>query len=83
MTVYATGGDGHPTRYQPRCYHATWVLPGSPSVDAAAAAVSAVPIAKTTEGVAITKMKQSIHRYNSKQISSACSFCEESVEQKW
>ena len=59
MTVYATGGDGHPTRYQPRRYHATWVLPASPSVDAAAAAVSAVPIAMTTEGVGILKMKHS------------------------
>lgn len=59
MTVYATGGDGHPTHYQLRRYHATWVLPGSPSVDAAAAAVSAVPIAMTTKGVAITKMKHS------------------------
>lgn len=59
MTVYVTGGDGHPTHYQPHCCRVTWVLPGSPSVDVAAAAASAVPIATTTERVGMIKMKHS------------------------
>lgn len=49
MTVYVTGGDGHLSHYQPCRCRVTWVLPGSPSVDAAVAAASAVPIAMTKE----------------------------------
>lgn len=57
MTAYVTGGDGHSTHYQPRCCCVTWVPPGSPSVDAAAAAAFVVPIATTTE--IVIKMKHS------------------------
>lgn len=49
MTAYVTGGDGHPALFQPRHCYETWVPPGSPSVDAAAAAASVVPRATTTE----------------------------------
>lgn len=59
MTVYVTGDDGHPAHYQ-RCHcRVTWVQPGSPSVDAAAAAASAVPIATTTDRMGMIKMKHS------------------------
>lgn len=65
MTAYVIVGDGHPTRYQPlhcRC-HITWVLPGSPSVDAAAAAASAVPITMTMQRM---KHNQVMDRIQSK-----------------
>lgn len=90
MTVYVRGGDGHPNHYQPRHCHCrvTWVLPGSPSADAAAAAASAVPIATTTERMGVTKMK---HRhvidiiqskYHKHKKKTKLSVREESVEQK-
>lgn len=59
MTAYVKGDDGHTTRYQHHCWYVTWVLPESPSVDAAAAVASVVPIAMTTEKVGVTKMKHS------------------------
>lgn len=59
MTVYETGADGLPAHCQPHRHPATWVLPGSPFVDAAAAAASAVPIATTAVRVRGQEVKHS------------------------
>lgn len=57
--MFVTGVDGPPAHYQPHRCRVTWVLPGSPSVDAAAVAVSAVPTVTTTERVEVIKIKHS------------------------
>jgi len=51
--VHVTGADGLPARCQPRRRPAAWAPPGSPSVDGAAAAASAAPIATTTGRVSM------------------------------
>lgn len=57
-TGYETAGDGQPNCCRLRCY-VTWELPGSPSVDAAAAAASAAPTATTEGGEVVMKTRQS------------------------